>query len=69
MARTPSSARWPSRTRGRPEKIVDFVKREMGKEQVAVPPRVQREVYSAEELSALIIKKLKNDAEKYWVSR
>ena len=46
-----------------PEKIVDFVKRGWAQEQGAVSSRVNGSVYSAEELSALIIRKLKNDAE------
>lgn len=48
-----------------PEKIVDFVKREMGKSKAEFHREFYGKVYSAEELSALIIKKLKNDAEKY----
>src|SRR5687767_10069364 len=48
-----------------PEKIVDFVKREMGKSKAQFHREFNGKVYSAEELSALIIKKLKNDAEKY----
>jgi molecular chaperone DnaK len=48
-----------------PEKIVDFVKREMGKSKAQFHREFGGKVYSAEELSALIIKKLKNDAEKY----
>lgn len=48
-----------------PEKIVDFVKREMGKSKAQFHREFSNKVYSAEELSALIIKKLKNDAEKY----
>lgn len=48
-----------------PEKIVDFVKREMGKNKVHFHREFNSKQYSAEELSALIIKKLKNDAEKY----
>jgi molecular chaperone DnaK len=48
-----------------PEKIVDFVKREMGKPKEQFSRSFNDKVYSAEELSALIIKKLKNDAEKY----
>ena len=48
-----------------PEKIVDFVKREMGKSKAEFAREFTGKPYSAEELSALIIKKLKNDAEKY----
>src|SRR5947208_3489977 len=48
-----------------PEKIVDFVKREMGKPKDQFHREFSGKVYSAEELSALIIKKLKADAEKY----
>jgi molecular chaperone DnaK len=48
-----------------PEKIVDFVKREIGKSKSQFHREFAGKVYSAEELSALIIKKLKNDAEKY----
>jgi molecular chaperone DnaK len=48
-----------------PEKIVDFVKREMGKSKAEFSREFSGKVYSAEELSALIVRKLKNDAEKY----
>src|SRR5881628_586744 len=48
-----------------PEKIVDFVKREMGKPKEQFHREFGGKIYSAEELSALIIKKLKADAEKY----
>ncbi|MDQ3623495.1 MAG: Hsp70 family protein [Verrucomicrobiota bacterium] len=48
-----------------PEKIVDFVKREMGKSKALFNREFTGKAYSAEELSALIIKKLKNDAERY----
>ncbi len=48
-----------------PEKIVDFVKREMGKPKDQFHRELNGKVYSAEELSALIVKKLKGDAEKY----
>jgi molecular chaperone DnaK len=48
-----------------PEKIVDFVKREMGKSKTEFNREFNGKNYTAEELSALIIKKLKNDAEKY----
>jgi molecular chaperone DnaK len=48
-----------------PEKIVDFVKREMGKPKDQFEREFGGKIYSAEELSALIIRKLKTDAEKY----
>src|SRR5438046_5497431 len=48
-----------------PEKIVDFVKREMGKPKDQFHRDFGGKIYSAEELSALIIRKLKSDAEKY----
>ncbi len=48
-----------------PEKIVDFVKREMGKSKEEFHREFADKVFSAEELSALILKKLKNDAERY----
>src|SRR5437762_11741300 len=48
-----------------PEKIVDFVKREMGKPKDQFHREFSGKIYSAEELSALIIKKLNADAEKY----
>src|SRR6059058_315425 len=48
-----------------PEKIVDFVKREMGKPKDQFHREFDGKIYSAEELSALILKKLKADAEKY----
>jgi molecular chaperone DnaK len=48
-----------------PEKIVDFVKREMGKSKTQFHREFGSKIYSAEELSAIIIRKLKNDAEKY----
>src|SRR5438105_13316367 len=48
-----------------PEKIVDFIKREMGKPKEQFHREFGGKIYSAEELSALIIKKLKVDAEKY----
>src|SRR6267142_3363766 len=47
------------------EKIVDFVKREMGKPKDQFNREFNGRMYSAEELSALILKKLKSDAEKY----
>jgi molecular chaperone DnaK len=48
-----------------PEQIVDFVKREMGKPKEQFQREIDGKTYSAEELSALILKKLKTDAEKY----
>ncbi|MFL6596185.1 MAG: Hsp70 family protein [Chthoniobacterales bacterium] len=48
-----------------PEHIVDFVKREMGKPRDQFSRELNGKSYSAEELSALIVKKLKNDAEKF----
>ena len=48
-----------------PERIVDFVKREIGKPKEQFHREFDGKIYSAEELSALIIKKLKADAEKY----
>src|SRR5476651_288085 len=48
-----------------PDKIVDFVKREMGKSKAQFSRTFAGKVYSAEELSAIILRKLKNDAEKY----
>ena len=48
-----------------PERIVDFVKREMGKPKEQFHRQFCDKVYSAEELSALILTKLKADAEKY----
>jgi molecular chaperone DnaK len=48
-----------------PEKIVDFVKREMGKSKAQFHREFNDHIYTAEELSAIIIKKLKNDAQKY----
>lgn len=48
-----------------PERIVDFVKREMGKPKEQFHRDFNGKIYSAEELSALIVKKLKVDAEKY----
>src|SRR5256885_10487417 len=48
-----------------PEKIVDFVKREIGKPKDQFQREFNGKNYSAEELSALIIKKMKADAEKY----
>jgi molecular chaperone DnaK len=48
-----------------PEKIVDFVKREMGKPKEHFHREFNGKKYSAEELSAVILMKLKNDAERY----
>ncbi len=48
-----------------PEKIVDFIKREMGKSKEAFSREFAGRIYSAEELASLIVKKLKNDAERY----
>ncbi len=48
-----------------PEKVVDFVKREMGKGKEQFHRNFDGKNYSAEELSALILKKLKADAERY----
>ena len=48
-----------------PEKIVDFIKREIGKSKDQFHREFDGKKYSAEELSALILKKLKVDAEKY----
>lgn len=48
-----------------PDKIVDFIKREMGKSKTQFSRAFSGKVYSAEELSAIILRKLKGDAEKY----
>src|SRR3982075_1592225 len=48
-----------------PERIVDFVKREMGKPKEQFQREFGGKIYSAEELSALILRKLKADAEKF----
>lgn len=48
-----------------PEHIVEFVKREMGKSKEAYFREFDGKAYSAEELSALILQKLKQDAEAY----
>ena len=48
-----------------PEKIVDFIKREMGKPKEQFSREFSGVIYSAEELSALIVKKLIIDAERY----
>src|SRR4051794_37306981 len=47
------------------ERIVDFVKSEIGKPKEQFQREFNGKVYSAEELSALILRKLKADAEKY----
>src|SRR6266404_2751962 len=44
-----------------PEKIVDFIKREIGKPKEQFHREFGGKIYSAEELSALILKKLKGD--------
>src|SRR5690606_17129759 len=48
-----------------PEKIVDFIKREMGKSKAMFNREFDGRQYSAEELSALIIRKLVTDAERF----
>ena len=48
-----------------PEQIVEFVKREMGKSKEDYFREFDGRKYSAEELSALILQKLKQDAEAY----
>ena len=48
-----------------PENIVEFVKREIGKPKGEYSRAFGDKEYSAEELSALILKKLKKDAEDY----
>ena len=48
-----------------PEDIVEFVKREMGKSKEEYSREFGGKAYSAEELSALILQKLKQDAEAY----
>src|SRR5690349_5319312 len=48
-----------------PEKIVEFVKREMGKPKEHFHREFNGKKYSAEELSAMILMKLKKDAQKY----
>ncbi|MGV3533537.1 MAG: Hsp70 family protein [Chthoniobacteraceae bacterium] len=48
-----------------PEKIVDFIKREMGKNKAMFNREFDGRQYSAEELSALIIRKLVTDAERF----
>ena len=51
--------------RATPEQIVEFVKREMGKSKETFFRTFNGKDYSAEELSALILRKLKQDAEAY----
>ncbi len=48
-----------------PERIVDFVKREMGKTREQFSRHFNGQSFSAEELSALILKKIKTDAERF----
>lgn len=48
-----------------PEKIVDFIKREIGKSKGEFHRDFNGKQWSAEELSALILRKLKQDAEKF----
>ncbi len=48
-----------------PDQIVEFVKREMGKSKEEYFREFDAKKYSAEELSALILQKLKQDAEAY----
>jgi len=48
-----------------PEKIVDFIKREIGKSKSEFHREFAGKQWSAEELSALILRKLKQDAEKH----
>ena len=47
-----------------PERVVEFVKREMGKGRADFSRKFGDREYSAEELSSLILRKLKQDAEK-----
>jgi len=51
--------------RAAPEQIVEFVKREMGKSKTDFHRTFNGRDYAAEELSAMILKKLKQDAEAY----
>ena len=51
--------------RSAPEQIVEFVKREMGKSKETFFRTFDGKYYSAEELSSLILTKLKQDAEAY----
>ena len=46
-----------------PDHVVDFVKRRMGQSTEDYGPEFNGEIYSAEALSAVILKKLKQDAE------
>src|SRR5690554_3774541 len=48
-----------------PDKVVDFVKREMGKPVEEFHRVFNGVTYGAEDLSSLILKKLKQDAERY----
>ncbi len=48
-----------------PEKIVDFVKREMGKSKQEFSREFAGKHWSAEELSALVLRKMKQDGEKF----
>ncbi len=48
-----------------PEKIVDFIKREIGKSKVEFHREFASKVWSAEELSALILRKLRQDGERF----
>ncbi len=48
-----------------PEKIVDFVKREIGKSKAEFHRDFGGKLWSAEELSALVLRKLKQDGEKF----
>jgi len=48
-----------------PDRIVEFVKREMGKSKEHYSREFDGKVYSAEELSAVILRKLKKDAAAY----
>src|SRR5690349_16148945 len=48
-----------------PEKIVEFVKREMGKPKEHFHREFNGKKYSAEELSAVILMKVRKDAQKY----
>ena len=57
-----SSASWPVTRSARPENVVMFVKRQMDKPDYRF--KCDGSEYTAEELSALILRKLKQDAEK-----
>ena len=52
-------------SRAVPEQIVEFVKRDMGKSKEVFSREFDGKAYSAEELSAMILQKLKQDAEVY----